>query len=1380
MISLPVTIQHKLNQTPAIMKNIQVPQSFVCPAISSRLSRTSASFATLAVLAVFAGCLCSGTVARAQLPTNQLHFAFTDASGTTTPSDTSLSPGAIVTTVTMYNAASPAVAVNLHGAVGSGVANPGVASTIRSLDFSSDIISGRTNQPANSKNAVIANASAETGTPPASGSGNAALAADLNDAALANLGNGGTIGPFVATIWANLNAPIPTGETVCPRLWILNQSSGAAFGLDTGGAAVPGSLGLKFQQNNQVAFSSYTANPTLLGTLPSGNFPTNTWMFFAVVYDSTNYYIYYGTPSSSPQQIGMVAAANATYSMGASGTLVFGNRRSATTYNARGLDGWENDFRFYSGGYGNLAFVQSIWGSAIGNPPVVTSTYPDGTLLLQGTNTFTFNASSAIGLNITNVTLLLNGVNVSSQLTVVTNGTSGTSSNLSFSYSHLQPNQVNTAVITLRDSNGSIGGSSVTFDTFSATNFIWEAEEFDTGGGMYIDNPDYTATNGNPSSYYQLDSVELVDTHKGSGNPAANASDYRVEGDTVSTFKTQTPASADANRLKFINAAVADPGVVDHVVGNWATAEWQNYTKTFPAGKYNIYGRLSSSGAAIITLSQVTSGWGTYGTNQTTTNLGTFNFNSGAIGTYAYVPLQDALGNLVVVTNLAGTNTLRVISGGGANANFYMLVPANTNLPSITGVNPSGAVLFQPTNTLVFTASSAAGISTNSITVTVNGINVSNLLVFSGLSVSWNVSYPYLKTNNTYAVVIHVTDANGNSASSTLNIDTYAPLFTWEAEDFDFGGGQYIDNPLPTTTPNTAGNSYCEKVSSPGIIGQPGIDAQSTGNPQVSAGDYRETDIISCTPNFDSARSLFKTNNAQDYALGFLQSGYWENYTKTFPSGTYNVYGRMANGQNPAAVVDADLITKGWGTTVQFKKLLGTFTVQNTGWSSFNHVPLTDSYGNYANVTLNGTNTIRATELAAVNINFYMLTAARTDLPRIDNVYPDGSVLLQATNTFSFTASSPTYGIATNNIKVTLNGVNISSSLVFSGSSASWNVSYPGLLPNTSYTAVINVTDLVNQAHSPVTVTFDTFSPTNFTWEAEDYDFDPALSPGTGGSGLRFIDNPVLADANSEATNAYYGQVGDSDIDYSSLFQNVIGTYVYRPSDYVSTEVTSDTLRQTYLNAQLAKNDPSYLNNAGIVDYDINHLGSGMWINYTRTFPSGNFYLYARLSAGNGAFNMQCAQVTNGAGTSLQASNVLGNFVGTGASFATWQYVPLASSGVPVVLSLGGVETLQMTGDTNENANFFVLVPAAAPVNTNPATANFAFTVTGGGGGGGGSQTLNFSWAPDHLGWQLYTNSVGLTATGSWFPVTGSAAVTNENIAINPSKTNVFFQLRYP
>jgi autotransporter-associated beta strand protein len=87
-------------------------------------------------------------------------------------------------------------------------------------------------------------------------------------------------------------------------------------------------------------------------------------------------------------------------------------------------------------------------------------------------------------------------------------------------------------------------------------------------------------------------------------------------------------------------------------------------------------------------------------------------------------------------------------------------------------------------------------------------------------------------------------------------------------------------------------------------------------------------------------------------------------------------------------------------------------------------------------------------------------------------------------------------------------------------------------------------------------------------------------------------------------------------------------------------------------------------------------------------------------------------------------------------------------------------------------ANGTLTVIQTQGVNTNPATANFQGSNVNG--------TLQFTWAPDHLGWQLYTNSVGLTATGSWFPVAGSSSVTNESITINPAVPNVFFQLRYP
>jgi len=75
-------------------------------------------------------------------------------------------------------------------------------------------------------------------------------------------------------------------------------------------------------------------------------------------------------------------------------------------------------------------------------------------------------------------------------------------------------------------------------------------------------------------------------------------------------------------------------------------------------------------------------------------------------------------------------------------------------------------------------------------------------------------------------------------------------------------------------------------------------------------------------------------------------------------------------------------------------------------------------------------------------------------------------------------------------------------------------------------------------------------------------------------------------------------------------------------------------------------------------------------------------------------------------------------------------------------------------------------------VNTNPATANFAATSVG--------NTLQFTWASDHQGWKLYTNSVGLNASSSWFPVTGSSASTSATITINPANPQVFFQLRYP
>ncbi len=138
-----------------------------------------------------------------------------------------------------------------------------------------------------------------------------------------------------------------------------------------------------------------------------------------------------------------------TIDLGTTATLYVGNRNTRQ----RGFCGWIDDFRFYTNFAGSASFVESIRQEAA-PLPAITGVYPDGTKLQQATNTLVFNVYSPTAVNITNVNVVLNGVNVSSQLQYVTNGTAGTSTNLSLSYTGLPQNRANTVVISVADANG--------------------------------------------------------------------------------------------------------------------------------------------------------------------------------------------------------------------------------------------------------------------------------------------------------------------------------------------------------------------------------------------------------------------------------------------------------------------------------------------------------------------------------------------------------------------------------------------------------------------------------------------------------------------------------------------------------------------------------------------------------------------------------------------------------------------------------------------------------------------------------------------------------------------------------------------------------------
>ncbi|HSU53861.1 MAG TPA: hypothetical protein VLT36_07390, partial [Candidatus Dormibacteraeota bacterium] len=122
-------------------------------------------------------------------------------------------------------------------------------------------------------------------------------------------------------------------------------------------------------------------------------------------------------------------------------------------------------------------------------------------------------------------------------------------------------------------------------------------------------------------------------------------------------------------------------------------------------------------------------------------------------------------------------------------------------------------------------------------------------------------------------------------------------------------------------------------------------------------------------------------------------------------------------------------------------------------------------------------------------------------------------------------------------------------------------------------------------------------------------------------------------------------------------------------------------------------------------------------------------------------------------------------------------------AGQPVYLGTRGDGLLRLTGDISE------LIIAASPISSgevvslqtylfaqhhlvNTTPTNLTVSAA--------NNHLTFSWPPDHFGWGLQSNSVGLTATGSWFAVPGASATNQMTLPINPAKTNVFYRMIYP
>lgn len=294
----------------------------------------------------------------------------------------------------------------------------------------------------------------------------------------------------------------------------------------------------------------------------------------------------------------------------------------------------------------------------------------------------------------------------------------------------------------------------------------------------------------------------------------------------------------------------------------------------------------------------------------------------------------------------------------------------------------------------------------------------------------------------------------------------------------------------------------------------------------------------------------------------------------------------------------------------------------------------------------------------------------------IANLSPaNGSIFLSATNVARFTVGS-SIGVASTNITVIVNGSNVTSQLVLTGTTNSWNVTLPSLVANALYNINITVVDFTGfQVNQPWA--FNTFANSDFSIEGEDYNF----------GGGQFIDNPVLS--SSDGPNSYLDQLGTEGIDFHQTNTPVL--MQYRIGDLAGTAVCPDTLRQAYIDAKVT--DP------GVTDYMLRDNADTEWLNYTRTFPAGTYHIYARLAnPGTIPSVIQVDEVTSGSTTSTQTTSPLGNFIKTPTgSTSDYAFASLTDAlGNEASVTLSGVRTIRLTFVTagaNVNLNYLVFVP---------------------------------------------------------------------------------------
>jgi hypothetical protein len=499
--------------------------------------------------------------------------------------------------------------------------------------------------------------------------------------------------------------------------------------------------------------------------------------------------------------------------------------------------------------------------------------------------------------------------------------------------------------------------STQTFGFFSGTaqdlpsGFAIEIEHFDFDSGQQIPAVNTMPYTGD--EYNDKGAVHNVDYHQ--PDNVADSPLYRIGENPNVPMDAQTAAGT---------ADVVRPGgwevTTNYKIG-WAGSDWYNFSRTIPNGNYKIYAAQShgdpfgTAGRIISSYGIVTAGKGTQ--NQTVAMIGSYNQPAtGGWGDNAIVPVQT--GGKDTIVHLSGNTTIRVFVDSG-DYDWFALVPTTEpSIPVVSSTIPAnGATALGALSFNIVDQFRDQTLNLASIKLSVNGQDVTSGLQVSDTPEGATVKYGPVAAG---AASYSLTFASSGGVNST-NTGSFTSIggnaFIIEAEDFNFDGGQ--TKPAASTMPLTGPRLYA------GLGAVTEVDYHVIGNEQDPGAQAYRTNEAPNVPinenNGDLNRGSFDLS--ANYKIGWIDSGEWFNYTRTFPNSSFNVYAAISHGDAGPTSGSLQLVTGDITKTNQAVTELGTFnTAGGTGgWGANRFVPLKDGSGNLASVALNGNQTVRFT-----------------------------------------------------------------------------------------------------------------------------------------------------------------------------------------------------------------------------------------------------------------------------------------------------------------------------------------------------------------------------------------------------------------------------------